>query len=308
MNNTRETPSSQSHAANRADGVTQSNTAALWWLVKTQYQMRGRRILQRLMSPRRLLGNLVMIGLLMLYLATGASIIAARAAADPQRLLGWLSGGMVLYALFHFLRIAWQTPDPENDDALAMSPAQRQWLQTAPISRRRVLLFHILAMLPATIVKSLLIAVVLLRDVASPMLLIVGLVTAMWMLELVRIMAERINTVLNRQDRMRLRCVTSLVALAIVAQVVMRFAAVASVDANPMAVITDGFAALGETVRTPVMQAIALPWQPVATMAVAPLGSLSFAAFALAGGWIYVLVSMLLTLDQWVESVSRRRE
>ena len=76
-------------------------------LTATRGRFRVLRMLHRIRSPRRIIATSLAGLFFLLYLLNGIFILSAREPADPERLCLWLSGGMVIYAIYHCVRCAW---------------------------------------------------------------------------------------------------------------------------------------------------------------------------------------------------------
>ncbi|MEL7337549.1 MAG: hypothetical protein AAFN70_15255, partial [Planctomycetota bacterium] len=57
------------------------------------------------------------------YVANGFVILASRRAADPESLRLWLSGGMVLYLIYHAVRCVWT----EKQVEMEFTEAEKLW-------------------------------------------------------------------------------------------------------------------------------------------------------------------------------------
>ena len=68
---------------------------------------------------------------------------------------------MVIYAIYHCVRCAWS----ETVVDLELTQAENLWLSNAPVKRSSLAVYHISNMVVPAIVKTLLLAVVLARDV-----------------------------------------------------------------------------------------------------------------------------------------------
>jgi len=120
---------------------------ALTWLRGRRRSFRVRRLLQRMLSPRRVVASSLTVLFVVAYLLNGIYILAAREPADPRRLVLWLSGGMVIYGIYYCVRCAWST----KQDGLELSPAETVWLAGAPISSATLTIHQVVGLAPAAL-------------------------------------------------------------------------------------------------------------------------------------------------------------
>lgn len=234
-------------------------------LIAVRSGFRIRRTLDRIRSPRRLLATTLAIGFFLLYLANGFWILSARQPADPERLQLWLSGGMVIYAIYHGLRCAWS----HNTSDLELTEAERLWLGGAPIQRSSLASYHVGAMVIPAVLKTLLLAVVLSRDVERMELLLLGVFSSLILLEIVRLITVRWTIGFDSRQLRLFRTAISLVALSIGMQVIAKILASTPSGSPTLLYLLHGFRGLGELASSDVIQWLALPWVPASNLVVA---------------------------------------
>ena len=222
------------------------------------------RVLKRLRSPRRLIATTLAIAFFVLYLLNGIFVFSNRAPADPDRLRLWLSGGMVLYTLYHVVRCVWSTKVAE----LELSEAERLWLGGGPIRRSTLAVYHLNNIVVASLLKSLLLVVLLARDVAHPSLLLLGILVSLVLLETVRLIIERGVAGLEGKRSRLMRGMSAIVAGGIAVHLLLQVAAQTPPDSPGWLYVMNGFRAVGETAASEPIQALALPWQPAAGLAI----------------------------------------
>lgn len=290
-------------------------TESDWDSIKTHGELaklslqRGRfrtsRMVRRIRSPRRLVATLLAIAFLSLYLLNGIYILSNREAADPAHLRLWLSGGMVIYALYHFARCAWTTKIPD----LELTAAEQHWLGGAPLRRSSLAVYHLSNVVMGSLLKTLLLTVVLATDVRYVPLLILGVFTSLVLLESVRLIIERFVSGLGARGRRLTRIAATSIVIAIAAQVIARMCAAAGLGQPVWVYILRGFSSLGETAGSTSIQWIGFPW--IATSAVAVTETISaltvvqvFASLALVPLSVFVLVAV----DRWATERTKHEE
>lgn len=236
----------------------------LFQLIASRSKFRLRRGASRICSPRRLLATSMTIVFFALYVASVFFILSERRAADPERLRLWLSGGMVLYSLYHLLRCVWS----QSTDDLELSDAEKLWLGGAPIHRSSVAVYHIGTLLLPTILKTLLLALILFQDVKHPELLILGIGSSLLLLETIRLMiaswARGLSTSRYRQFRFAL----TLVTFCAVVQVISRVVSQTPVGSGFFLYVLNSFHAVGQLASSDLVQWFSLPWIPGAYLSV----------------------------------------
>jgi hypothetical protein len=205
-----------------------------------------------------------------LYLAYGTAILMNRQPASLDRLQLWLSGGMVLYAIYHSLKAAWSS----DSAMLEMSSAEKLWLGGAPIRRSSIVVHQITDLAMATLTKTILLCTVLAVDVRcndglGVVRLGAGVFSALLLLEISRLIVVRWVTSLSKIGRRRFQWIVSTLAAVVVAQVIARIAAAVPIGSRTPIYIVHTFAAVGQTAASDCVQWLSLPWTSAAKVAVA---------------------------------------
>jgi len=239
---------------------------ALTWLRGRRRSFRVRRLLQRMLSPRRVVASSLTVLFVVAYLLNGIYILAAREPADPRRLVLWLSGGMVIYGIYYCVRCAWST----KQDGLELSPAETVWLAGAPISSATLTIHHVVGLAPAALAKTGLLAVVLARDVEHIEFLMIGVFTSLLLLEIVRTTIAVGLTGLSSSRHAAFRGTATAVAAAAVVLALATVAARTPLRSPTWVYVLSTFHALGEVAASPAIQWLSLPWIAGAKLAVAP--------------------------------------
>lgn len=266
---------------------------------------RVRRTLRRLSSPRRLVATGLAILFFLLYVANGIFVFSSRAPADPERLRLWLSGGMVLYAIYHAARCAWSTKVAD----LEWSEAEKLWLAGGPLRRSTLAVSHLSDLLVAALVKTVLLVVLLATDVAFPILLALGMFVSLVLLETLRLVIERGMAGMEGRHRYAARVVTAAAAIAIVTHLLSHVAMSTPAAAPTWQFLMNGFRALGEVASSQPIQLLAFPWLPAAGLAVTDRwdGWTVVRLFA-SLGLVPLAVMVLVRVDGWASRQTERRE
>lgn len=265
------------------------------------------RLIDRMRSPRRIVATSLAILFFSLYLLNGLFILSARAPADPERLRLWLSGGMVIYAIYHCVRCVWTKSIAD----LELTSAEQLWLAGAPVKRSSLAVYHLGNIIVAAMMKTGLLAVVLFGDVAHLELLIVGVFTSLMLLETTRLIAQRLAAGLSHSQRCRLRVGLSLIAGALAFQLVARTIAATPAGSPTWMYLLNSFQSLGQTAACDTIQWLSLPWIVPAKIAVTEQYSLlSLLQLVGAAALIPLAIATLVRVDAWTsrQELSRERD
>ncbi len=174
---------------------------ALVQLLRFQSKGRLRRLARRLSSPRRLVLSCVGVTLAVLWLGNAALSILFRQSADITNLQQWLPFGLLLYGLWHLVKVAYRRPE----QGIEWTAAEREILGGAPFVRRQLLAFRFVTVFGASVLKAACFAVLMLPDLRLPLVGFCGALLALLFLELwrtvVEIVAHQIRTVSYRRLR-----------------------------------------------------------------------------------------------------------
>ncbi|QDT04154.1 hypothetical protein K227x_25430 [Rubripirellula lacrimiformis] len=271
--------------------------------------LRGRfrfaRTMDRIRSPRRIVATTLTLLFLVLYIANGWWILSTRQPADPERMRWWLSGGMVMYGVYHALRCAWSRQTAE----LEMSPAEILWLGGAPIRRSSLAIYHVAGLVFSTALKTALLAVVLAVDAKHLELMCIGVFTSLLLMEIVRLTVGRWASSLSETGRRKFRVVTTLIATAIALQVILRTVAMTPMGAPTVTYVIHLFSAIGQTAASDAVQWMSLPWIPTAHLAVAETyGMWTMVQFASAIAILPLAILTLVGIDSRSRTAAHQAE
>ncbi|MEZ6090264.1 MAG: hypothetical protein R3C05_20000 [Pirellulaceae bacterium] len=266
-----------------------------------------RRLRQRIFAPRRALLSAVAIILGLFWFGQAAAGILLRPPADPQRLRLWITGGLVLYAYWHLLRSAWA----KELTAVMWSRSEQGMLHTAPLSPSQLMTYRLAGIVGPALLKASLLTVVLWPDAARLELTFIGLVIALGVLELARMIVEIGCSGLSLSHRRVLKFATAIVAVGLGASLG-RFAWAHWDSQHPVpgiqlpSLLLSG---LTELSQGSVTRALGLPLQFVADIATSATWNL-FVLRNLAIGVIELgtLVLVIYQLDRWMTRSHIERE
>ncbi len=266
------------------------------WLTASKSRFRLRRLRDRILSPRRILATLSASIFLVLYLLYGVFVLANRESARPEHLRAWLSGGMVLYAFYHWIRCVWAT----CIDDLEMTPAEKLWLGGAPLQRSTIASYRTSNVIVATMMKTVLLTVVIARDVQRIELLVVGVFSSLLLLDTVRQIFERFSAGLDDAWRKRAQWGCVLIACSLALQVMARIWEQTPSDSPTILYGVHFLHAIGEVAQSGLVQWLAFAWIPSSAITVASdYDSLVFAQLIAIGISLLMAIRILVHADLW---------
>ena len=162
---------------------------AILQLLRLQSRGRRRRMWGRFCQKRRLVLSAVACVLAFVWLGNAAMTIWLRETASPETLRALLSLGLVLYSGWRFAKAAFFRPESPFD----WTPAQRELLVAMPLRSRDLVAYQLASVTVTTFLKAGLFTLLLLPDLRSVTMGLVGLLLVMMMLEMLR-MAIDITT------------------------------------------------------------------------------------------------------------------
>ena len=268
-------------------------------------RFRVKRTIDRLRSPRRIIATTLAILFFAVYLLNGIFILSAREPADPERLRLWLSGGMVIYAIYHCVRCAWSKAVVD----LELTATEQLWLGGAPIKRSSLAIYHVGNSIVAAGLKTLLLAVVLAIDVEHFELLLVGVFASLVLLETSRLIIARWSSGLSNRGRVYFRTAATLIALSVGTQVVARLVAMTPAGSDTFVYVYHLFRCLGETAASDAVQWLSLLWIPGAHLVVTDhYETLTILQFIATVSTFPLMILTLIRVDAWSMKKVLQRE
>lgn len=277
----------------------------LFELTGQRAKFRFRRLLRRLRSPRRMIATTLAIVFFAAYILNGIYILSAREPADPARLSLWLSGGMVIYAMYHWVRCVWTQKVAD----LEFTSAEKNWLGGAPVQRSSLAMYHVTNVMFASLMKAFLLAVVLMFDVNHIELLILGVFASLVLLETIRLIIQRWSSSLNASRMFAMRIAATAIVIAVGLQLIARVLAATPSGSPPWLYIVGGFGALGQTASCDVIQWLSFPWVASSRLAVAEsYSAMTFLYLVLALIVTPLAIFFLVSVDHWAGERRLKRD
>lgn len=277
----------------------------LAWLAARRIRFRVGRFLGRLRSPRRIIATSLVLLFFSFYVMNGIFILSARAATDPMHLRFWLSGGMVLYMMYHVVKCSWSS---ERTD-LELSDAENLWLGNSPLCRSSLAIYHVGNLLLPAALKTAMLSILLARDVKHPFLLVIGTFTSLILLEMMRLTFGRLVTGMSMKQRYLLRLITTSTAIALIIQLIACVQSLTPSGSPMLAYVINSLRGLGEIASTPMIQFLSVPWIPSAYLTVTEtLQPLTILQLQAAIGIFPLSLILLVKADRWSIRQEHNRE
>ncbi|MEM6471380.1 MAG: hypothetical protein AAF802_17595 [Planctomycetota bacterium] len=256
-------------------------------------------------SPRRIVATLIAFFFVGAYLLNGFLVIATRKTADPESLRLWLSGGMVLYLVYHSVRCVWT----ERQADLEYTQAENLWLGGAPLKRSRLAAYKVNTVMFSALLKTFFLAIALAPDVRYAVLLFMGVFAALVLLETVRMIWQRAIAGLSKRHVYFARTGLSVIGIAAVIQWFGQLIQLTPPGSPPGVYVLNSFGAIGEVASSQMIQWLAMPWRPAALLATTDLITSHTAVQCLAAiALIPFAIFALVRIDAWAQAAILKRE
>jgi len=269
--------------------------ATMWQFEKARISARVQRFCSRISTPRQAASSALVIGFIALYLIAGVTVFSRRDPVDPARLQTWLSGGMVLYAVYHAIKYLWAARPVDSPTCVHTTPAMSLWLSGSPLPRAAILLHEVARVIPATAIKSMLLCVVLWGDAPSLLSFGIGIFLAMLTLECVRRVVSHVVDAMGKREKTVLKLTSLIVGIALAAQLGLQTINETPAGSDPAEYMTGAIAEVALFASSDVVQSMAFPLQPASHLAVSrPMWPLDLVVPAT---WIPLHAVLLLFLS-----------
>ena len=185
---------------------------ALSQLLQIQAQAKLRRVCSGFRNPRKFVLSFVSLLLAIVWFGNALASILYRDPYPVETIRTWVSVSLMVYALWHVLKVAWKRPE----EAIEWSPAEREIVCGGPFSRKELLTYRLTQVMRATLFKAVLTSLLLFSDLLVWAAGFLGLVLALGLLELWRMVLEIATYSLSRRAYLMFRVAVFGVAGAIV--------------------------------------------------------------------------------------------
>ena len=172
-------------------------------LSKIQSRAAIKRTWERFRSPRRLVLSILGVVLGMIWAGQAVLAILFRESADPAKLALWIPVSFTMYAIWNVLKVVFRKPIQPFE----WTPAEEELLVGAPIESTELIRFRFSKILKAALVKSAIFSLVMIPDLAILPLGFLGMLLALLIIDLLRMLCAVVVWGLNRKELWALRIV-----------------------------------------------------------------------------------------------------
>lgn len=176
---------------------------------------RSKAKLSRLMSafrdPRRQLLSAVAVVLGFIWLSQAIASMLFRQSADRSDLMLWIPLGLVVYSLWHIIKIVSRKPV----EPFEWTPAEDEYVRAAPITRTQLISYRLTSIFSASVIKAACFSLVMIPDLKIWLCGFVGMLLGLIFVDLLRIAFELFFHGLSNSGRMicRVAVIGSLVGV-----------------------------------------------------------------------------------------------
>ncbi len=257
--------------------------------------------LRRAASPKRVIATAVSIVCFVVFTVGAVTVLAEREPVGPQQLELWLGGSMVLYSLYHFSRQVWVR---EGLDA-ELTDAARLWIAGAPVQRSSVLMYPLLNAATGAVIKTSLLAFILVHDVARIELFLIAMCCGVLLLEIVRRVIDRVIALLSPVSLVLCRFAVAIAVLSLLITIGTSATHSVPLHSPTSMYLIASLRSLGEVASSPLVQALATPWH--ITSALATSGAYSpMTMVQLVGCLCLLLLGILILVFTDREAIARQ--
>lgn len=195
----------------RFDGIQRLYHPATGLLLRSQTAGKLKKLFSRLRSPRKKMLAIVASVLGLIWISQALATVFFRESADPEKLRLWLPLSLLAYTCWHIVKLATKQPEEPFD----WTPAEREYVLAAPITRGQQITYRLLAVFSAAAVKALCFSIMMLPDIQLWYAGFVSMLLGLAFVDLVRVNVELIVFGLSQRSRLvfRVAVVGSLIGL-----------------------------------------------------------------------------------------------
>ena len=268
------------------------------------------RLLSAFRDPRRQLLSLVAVILGFVWLSQAIASMLLRQSADRTSLMAWIQLGLLVYSLWHVIKIVSKKPV----EPFEWTPAEDEYLRAAPITRTQLISYRLTSIFSAAVLKALCFSLIMIPDLKIWLLGFVGMLLGLVFVDLFRVAFELFFFGLSKTGQMigRVLVIGSLVGVVGWTLVRCLYSPTAAAEiASPGALLFfKGFVLdLFGLATTPVGSALMALFSPFSQLILTERLSLHTLFFALTSfGLVGGLASSIYFIDGWMLKRRKVRE
>lgn len=279
-------------------------------LLKFRARAKLTRIAGAFKNPRRQLISAIAIFLGFVWLSQAIGSMLFRQPADRADLLRWIPIGLLVYTLWHLIKIVSRKPV----EPFEWTPAEDEYVRAAPITRPQLISYRLASILSASVLKALCFSIVMIPDLNFWITGLIGMFLGLVFVDLSRVCFELIFCGLSKRGQIATRTMVLAIVFGTVAWTLfgcMTSETSAEEIASPGALLffKSFVGSLIGLAATPIGEVFTLPYQAFSELILTEKFSLrtigfAGAAFALVAG----LAGAVYALDRWMLHRQRTKE
>ena len=172
-------------------------------LAKIQSRAALSRTWERFCSPRRIFLSVLGVALGIIWAGQAVLAILLRETADPDKLAMWIPVSFTMYAIWNLIKVVFRKPIHPFE----WTPAEKELLVGAPIEAAELIRFRFSKIFKAALVKSTIFTLVMIPDLAILPLGLLGMLLALLIIDLLRMLGAVVVWGLSRRELWTLRVV-----------------------------------------------------------------------------------------------------
>ena len=286
------------------------NHPALSQLLRYQFRAKIAKAARSFRSPRKMILSILALVLGLVWLGQAIAGVLLRSAADPAKLAVWIPFSLLLYTVFHFVKISCKAPV----EPFEWTPAETQALKSSPLTRKHLVVYRLRSYLTSVIAKATCFTLVMIPDLNQLVAGLVGMVCGLAVVDLVRIYLEVLMFGLKKLERILFRSVVLTIALGFLGVAFMTtlqqdgFSASVNTPAA-LGFVQNFYATLMDMTGNPVGKVIVAPFAMIGDVILTKqLDGMFFGRLVLIVGAIAIAVGGLFRLDSFLTRRSRQTE
>jgi hypothetical protein len=143
---------------------------------------------------------------------------------------------------------------------LELSHAETLWLGNSPLCRSSLAIYHAGNLILPAALKTMMLSILLARDVKYPLLLVIGTFTSLMLLEMIRLTFGRLVSGMSAKQRGWFRLITTSTAVALLIQLLACVHSLTPLGSPMWFYVINSLRGLGEIASTPMIQFLSTPW------------------------------------------------
>ncbi len=171
-------------------------------LLRQRFHARLARIGNAFSNPRRKVLAFVSLALGFVWLSQAVASVMLRDAADPQKLRLWIPLGLLVYSLWHIIKITLRKPV----EPFEWTPAEQELVCAAPVTRTQLISYRMASIVSSAAIKAVCFSIVMIPDLEIWVFGLIGMFFGLVFVDLLRIGVELAFHGFSKRGQQTVRC------------------------------------------------------------------------------------------------------